>query len=177
MDQPGFTAKESFDLVRLEQTMQHGSFSPPPLGASSLPRQVARLADLAKYKPVSATESRTEPGKPSKELFKGYDDLERVRIGLRNKPDDICKPVLKEPSKNSPDLDKYGPVYFNEPDGRQDWTAEEVSSQNEALDQYKKLHQYTVCEDGVSLSMFLLQGQVMFGFRVEAGLVASWGTE
>lgn len=126
------------------------------------------LADLAKYKPVSATESRTEPGKPSKELFKGYDDLERVRIGLRNKPDDICKPVLKGPSKNSPDLDKYGPVYFNEPDGRQDWTAEEVSSQNKALDQYKKLHQYKVpfvVDDAILAAHE--QGQQIFAPKAE----------
>ncbi|KAL2203415.1 hypothetical protein CC79DRAFT_1326133 [Sarocladium strictum] len=66
-----------------------------------------------------------------------YDDLHKYGPVQWNEPDGLQKPTAEELSKNYTDLHMYGAVQWNEPDGLPEPTAEERSKQYEDLPAYE----------------------------------------
>ncbi|KAK0386026.1 hypothetical protein NLU13_5863 [Sarocladium strictum] len=113
-----------------------------------------RYDDLNKYKPVEWNEPQGLPEPSPEEQSKNYDDLDTYS-GPFTAPDKAIeahaasqldttvkaqalpeKVEIASPPPAYEDLDKYGPVHWNEPDGLQKPTSEEASKE------YDDLHLY-----------------------------------
>ena len=69
---------------------------------------------------------------------KKYDDLQAYGPIKWNEPDGLPEPTVEELSKNYEDLHKYGPVRWNEPDGLPDLTTEQMSKNYQDLPGYRE---------------------------------------